>query len=112
MSLVVTPGYPGQNEPRAGHNSGDPSEPARQLPRDGDVSPVEDGEIDPMHSGIRVDNIDPTVRPQDDLFGHVNGRWVAGTEIPADRGRYGSFDILREEAEVQLPPGLEKFLGR
>ena len=55
-----------------------------------------------MHSGIRVAHIDPAVRPQDDLFGHVNGRWVAGTEIPADRGRYGSFDILLEEAEVQL----------
>ena len=55
-----------------------------------------------MHSGIRVDNIDPTVRPQDDLFGHVNGHWVKNTEIPGDRGRYGSFDMLREDAEVQL----------
>ncbi|MGL5865110.1 MAG: M13 family metallopeptidase [Dermatophilaceae bacterium] len=45
---------------------------------------------------------DPTVRPQDDLFGHVNGHWLAQTEIPADRGRYGTFDMLREAAEERV----------
>ncbi|WP_353950657.1 M13-type metalloendopeptidase [Knoellia sp. S7-12] len=55
-----------------------------------------------MRSGIDHSASDPQVRPQDDLFGHVNGGWVARTEIPADRGRYGSFDILRENAEQQV----------
>jgi putative endopeptidase len=52
-----------------------------------------------LHAGIDPDAMDPRVRPQDDLFGHVNGGWLAATEIPEDRGRYGTFDILREAAE-------------
>src|SRR5215831_6572279 len=52
-----------------------------------------------LASGIRIDELDPGIRPQDDLFRHVNGRWLARTEIPADRAREGSFQILAEEAE-------------
>ncbi len=55
-----------------------------------------------MRSGIDRTAGDPTVRPQDDLFGHVNGGWIKQTEMPADRGRYGSFDRLRENAEEQV----------
>ena len=32
-------------------------------------------------SGIDTDELDPGVRPQDDLFRHVNGKWIARTEI-------------------------------
>lgn len=46
--------------------------------------------------------MDDAVRPQDDLFAHANGGWLARTEIPADKGRYGTFDILRERAEEQV----------
>ena len=53
-------------------------------------------------SGLSLHHIDPSVRPQDDLFGHANGLWLAETEIPADRGRYGSFDVLREQAEADV----------
>jgi predicted metalloendopeptidase len=52
-----------------------------------------------LPSGIPVDELDPGIRPQDDLFRHVNGRWLARTEIPADRSSYGSGWILAEEAE-------------
>jgi putative endopeptidase len=52
-----------------------------------------------LPSGIPIDELDSGIRPQDDLFRHVNGRWLARTEIPADRARYGSFPILAEEAE-------------
>ncbi len=55
-----------------------------------------------MRSGIDPADLDREVRPQDDLFGHVNSRWVARTEIPGDRGRYGTFDILREQAEEHV----------
>ena len=53
-------------------------------------------------SGLNLHHIDPTTRPQDDLFGHANGVWLEQTEIPADRGRYGSFDMLREQAEADV----------
>src|SRR5215831_1521839 len=55
-----------------------------------------------LASGIRIDELDPGIRPRDDLFRHVNGRWLARTEIPADRAREGSFQILAEEAEKSV----------
>jgi putative endopeptidase len=50
-------------------------------------------------SGIQTDELDPDIRPQDDLFRHVNARWLERTQIPADKARYGSFMVLAEEAE-------------
>ena len=47
-----------------------------------------------LPSGIAKDELDAEVRPQDDLFRHVNGRWIERTEIPADKARYGSFLVL------------------
>src|SRR6204780_5068806 len=52
-----------------------------------------------LPSGISIGELDPGTRPQDDLFRYVNGRWLARTEIPADRAREGTFRILAEEAE-------------
>ncbi len=52
-----------------------------------------------LASGIPTDGLDPGIRPQDDLFRHANGEWLARTEIPADLADYGSFRILTEEAE-------------
>ena len=53
----------------------------------------------PSSSGIDTGELDSSVRPQDDLFRHVNGKWIARTEIPRDKARYGSFYVLAEEAE-------------
>ncbi|MBT2497895.1 peptidase M13 [Agromyces sp. ISL-38] len=52
-----------------------------------------------LSSGIAHDELDEGVRPQDDLFRHVNGKWIERTAIPADKARYGSFLVLHEEAE-------------
>jgi len=62
----------------------------------------------PARSGIQLDGLDPEVRPQDDLFRHVNGRWIAETEIPADKARYGSFYLLAEEAEKAVHAIIEE----
>ena len=51
-------------------------------------------------SGIDLAELDSAIRPQDDLFRHVNGRWIARTEIPADKARYGSFAVLAENADA------------
>ena len=56
----------------------------------------------PLPSGIHKEELDPAVRPQDDLFRHVNGKWIDRTEIPADKARYGSFHVLAEEAETAV----------
>ena len=52
-----------------------------------------------LASGLDLQWIDKTVRPQDDFFKFMSGKWLASTEIPADRARYGSFDQLRELSE-------------
>lgn len=38
-------------------------------------------------------------RPTDDLFRHVNGEWLAHTDIPADHSLWGAFYELRELSE-------------
>ncbi|OEZ59926.1 M13 family metallopeptidase [Duganella sp. HH105] len=53
-------------------------------------------------SGIAVEYIDPAVRAQDDLFIHMNGKWLATTEIPADKASWGSFAKLRDDIQPQL----------
>jgi len=52
-----------------------------------------------LTSGITAGELDSSIRPQDDLFRHVNGKWIERTEIPSDKARYGSFYLLAEEAE-------------
>ena len=42
---------------------------------------------------------DPEVRVQDDLYRHVNGRWLRDAEIPADKPLTGAFVKLRDQAE-------------
>ncbi len=42
--------------------------------------------------GIIVENMDTSVRPNDDFFRYVNGSWLDKTEIPADRTSWGSFN--------------------
>jgi putative endopeptidase len=59
-------------------------------------------------SGIEVAELDPAIRPQDDLFRHVNGKWIDRTEIPADKARYGSFYILAEQAEKAVREIVER----
>ncbi|HLR83808.1 MAG TPA: peptidase M13, partial [Nocardioidaceae bacterium] len=61
-----------------------------------------------MNNAINTAELDPSVRPADDLFRHVNGRWIDRTEIPADRAVAGSFTDLRDEAEAAVRDILEE----
>jgi len=63
-------------------------------------------------AALNVDDFDTDVRIQDDLFRHVNGHWLANTEIPEDKPVAGAFITLRDEAEeavrriiTELEPG-------
>ncbi len=53
-------------------------------------------------SGIDLNYLDAAARPQDDLFGHVNGRWLTEYQIPADRATDGAFRTLYDRAEEQI----------
>ncbi|MGE0044058.1 MAG: M13 family metallopeptidase [Vicinamibacterales bacterium] len=56
----------------------------------------------PPSSGIDTSTFDQAVRPQDDLFRHVNGGWLDATAIPADKASYGTFDALFDKAQADL----------
>ena len=55
-----------------------------------------------LKSGIDLSYVDPAARPQDDLFGHVNGRWLTEYEMPVDRATDGAFRLLYDRAEEQV----------
>ncbi|WP_277212499.1 M13 family metallopeptidase [Isoptericola croceus] len=55
-----------------------------------------------LRSGIDTSALDDATRPQDDLFRHVNGRWLDSYEIPADRSMDGAFRALHDAAEEQV----------
>jgi putative endopeptidase len=55
-----------------------------------------------LKSGIVKDHADPAVRPQDDLFRSVNGKWLKEAEIPSDKPMYGAFFELREQSEKRV----------
>jgi putative endopeptidase len=49
--------------------------------------------------GVDLSARDESVKPGDDFFHYANGTWLRNTQIPADRTRWGTFDILREKAD-------------
>lgn len=52
--------------------------------------------------GVQLNYMDQNVRPQDDLYRFVNGRWLAAVEVPADGSSYGAFEELASRADLQL----------
>ena len=57
---------------------------------------------DSLPSGIDLEWVDDAVRVQDDLFAHVNGKWLDTHEIPDDRSVDGAFHVLRDRAEENV----------
>ena len=56
----------------------------------------------PLGSGIELGNFDKSVKPGDDFYRYVNGKWLDSTTIPSDKSNYGSFTKLADDAEEQL----------
>ncbi|MFT4279971.1 M13 family metallopeptidase [Microbacterium sp.] len=63
---------------------------------------------DSPRSGIELAELSATIRPQDDLFRHVNGAWLERTEIPDDKARWGSFHLIAEQAEKDVRTIIEE----
>jgi putative endopeptidase len=53
-------------------------------------------------SGLNPQNVDNSVRPQDDFYRYVNGTWLKNTEIPADKSSWGAFNELAEKSLNEL----------
>ncbi|MGL4794076.1 MAG: M13 family peptidase, partial [Aeromonas jandaei] len=52
----------------------------------------------PKHSGLALANMDTRVKPGDDFFRYVNGKWLATAKIPDDRPADGAFYMLRDKS--------------
>ncbi len=53
-------------------------------------------------TGIDTAGMNLSAVPGDDFYAYANGTWLAATEIPADRGNWGSFAALGEETNLKL----------
>ncbi|MGB3731108.1 M13 family metallopeptidase [Microbacterium sp.] len=63
---------------------------------------------DVLPSGLAISEFSSDIRPQDDLYRHVNGAWLEAAEIPADKARWGSFHLLAEQAEKDVRAIIEE----
>ena len=59
--------------------------------------------------GFDVAGMDRSVKPGDDFFRYVNGKWAASTQIPPDRTRFSSFELLRDLSEVRVRAILDRW---
>jgi len=58
--------------------------------------------------GIDLTARDMSVAPGDDFFRYANGGWLDRTEIPGDRTRWGTFDMLREKSDRDVRTIIEE----
>lgn len=63
------------------------------------VNKVESVTTQASPSTTQFPGLDPSVSPGDDLYRHVNGRWLATAVIPDDQPSTGSFRLLRDASE-------------
>jgi putative endopeptidase len=80
---------------------------SQDAPEAPDAAPDQAATAAPV-SGIDLSAMDRNVRPGDDFFTFVNGAWVAATEMPADKSRYGVFDKLRDESQEAVKAIIEE----
>ncbi|HUP47967.1 MAG TPA: M13-type metalloendopeptidase, partial [Thermoanaerobaculia bacterium] len=59
--------------------------------------------------GVDLDGMDRSVRPGDDFFRYVNGKWAAATEIPPDKTSFGAFTLLRDLSEARVQAILDRW---
>ncbi|NNC72502.1 MAG: M13 family metallopeptidase [Sphingomonadaceae bacterium] len=94
---VAAPAYADHHEeatPHADHHEG--------MSDEEHAAAMAGGSAEIGNWGVDLDARDTSVDPGDDFNAYASGTWIANTEIPGDRSRYGSFDILRERAEEQV----------
>jgi putative endopeptidase len=57
--------------------------------------------------GIDLAGQDRAIKPGDDFFRFAGGTWMTTAQLPSDRVRWGSFDVLAAQAEERVHSMLE-----
>jgi len=101
-----TPALPGVEKPSKPQKDIPPPPPIPQV----SGAPASAGNlpVDKNPPPLALNEMDPSVKPQDDFFLHVNGNWIKRTEIPAAFSRWGSFNELIEKNNDALHEVAEK----
>ena len=55
-----------------------------------------------MKSSFEPQDLDQSIKPTDDFFQFVNRKWIEKNPIPPEESRWGSFNILRANVDLQL----------
>jgi putative endopeptidase len=53
-------------------------------------------------TGLDRSGMNPAIRPQDDLFGAMNGTWLDHTPFPPDKAEYGLINQLRDKSDERV----------
>lgn len=61
-----------------------------------------------LASGIQQQNMDTSIRPQDNFYRYVNGGWLNANTIPSDKTSIGSFYDLRDDADNNVKAIIEE----
>jgi predicted metalloendopeptidase len=64
------------------------------------VAPAKHAELGDF--GLDMSSMDTSVKPGDDFYRYMNGKWLDSFEIPADKTNYGSFTVLGDRSEKQV----------
>jgi putative endopeptidase len=62
--------------------------------------------------GLDRAGMNPAIRPQDDLFGAMNGTWIDHTPFPPDKAEYGLFNELRDKSDERVRKLIEEAPAR
>ncbi len=59
--------------------------------------------------GVDLAGMDRSVKPGDDFFKFVNGKWASTTQIPPDKTGYGAFAVLTDLSEARVHALLDRW---
>jgi putative endopeptidase len=63
-------------------------------------------------TGLTPQDLDTSVRPQDNLYRYASGGWLARTTIPSDRSNIGAFGELEVAAQQQVRDLLQEAVAK
>ena len=61
--------------------------------------------------GFDPSSLDPSVKPGDDFFAYVNGKWVRDNPIPPEFTRYGAFTYLDEKSKADVKALIDQLVS-
>src|SRR4029079_5730560 len=61
--------------------------------------------------GVDLTAMDTSVKPGDDFYRYVNGKWLDSFQMPADRAGYGTGTVVFEKTEADLHAILDELAG-